>query len=115
MGRGLFDRLQNEIADREKQEAISPLDLLELPEALRRLLQRIIRRGPTTARELVEDIGSPEDAVESMLCSLADKGYLTALSGSAPTRYKAVLGQRRARTLPSGIWDTLAKKIDGEP
>ena len=115
MGRGLFDRLQEEIADRERQDAVSPLDLLDLPDALRRLMQRILRQGQTTAGALAGEVGRPEAEVESMLRGLVEKGYLKVLPGPGPARYKVVLGQRRARTLPSGMWDALAKKIDGAP
>jgi len=114
MGRGIFERLRDEVADREKQEAISPLDLLELPEALRRLMQRIIRRGKTTARELAEEMGSSEAEADSMLRSLAGKGYLALVPGGTPPSYKAVVGQRRERALPTGIWEALSKKIEGE-
>jgi len=115
MTKGLFERLQDNIEGREKQKAISPLDLLELPEALRMLLQFIIRRGQTSARELTQEIEGSEDTLESMLQNLVRKGYLAVIPATTPPRYKAVLGERRARELPSGIWDMLSKKIENEP
>ena len=115
MTEGLFERLHDEIAARESQEAISPLDLPDLPDAVRQVLQRIIRRGPATAHELTAEMGGPEDALESMLQSLVGKGYLAVVPGTIPPHYKAVLGKRRARELPSGLWDMLSKKIEDEP
>jgi hypothetical protein len=115
MTKGLFERLGDEIAAREGQEAISPLDLLELSDALRQLVQRIIRRGQATAQELTGEMGGPEDVLESLLQSLVGKGYLAVVPGTTPPCYKAVLGKRRAREVPVGIWDTLSKKIEGKP
>ena len=115
MTKDLFERLHDEIAARESQEAISPLDLVELPDAVRQLMQRIIRRGQATAHELTAEMGGPEDALESMLQSLVGKGYLAVVPETIPPSYKAVLGKRRARELPAGIWDTLSKKIEDEP
>ncbi|MFC2106587.1 FeoC-like transcriptional regulator [Candidatus Bipolaricaulota bacterium] len=115
MTKGLFERLQDNIEGREKQKAIGPLDLLELPEALRMFMQRIIRHGQTSARELAQEMEDSEETLESMLQSLAGKGYLAVIPATIPPRYKAVLGERRARELPSGIWDMLSKKIENEP
>jgi hypothetical protein len=115
MTKGLFERLHDEIASRESQEAISPLDLLELSDALRQLVQRIIRRGQATAHELTGETGGSEVALESMLQSLVGKGYLAVVPGTIPPCYKAVLGKRRARELPLGLWDMLSKKIEDEP
>ena len=115
MTEGVFERLHDEIAARESQEAISPLDLLDLPDAVRQVLQSVIRRGQATAHELAAEMGGPEDALESMLQSLAGKGYLGVVPGTIPSRYKAVLGKRRARDLSLGIWDMLSKKIEDEP
>ena len=115
MTKGLFERLQDEIEEREKREAISPLDLLDLPEALRTLMQLIIRRGQATAHELAQEMEGSENALESMLQSLVDKGYLATVPGTTPPRYRPVLGRRRARELPSGIWDMLSKKLEREP
>lgn len=40
---GLFDRLDKEIKDRQKEGGISPLDLAGLPPALRRIMRVMLR------------------------------------------------------------------------
>jgi len=45
---------------------------------------------------------------------LVEKGYLTRIPETTPPRYKVVLRRRRARQVPTGIWDALADKVEKE-
>ena len=40
---GVFDRLDKEIKDKQKEGGITPLDLAELPPALRKIMRLMLR------------------------------------------------------------------------
>lgn len=114
MPNGLFERLQDEIEARDRREGIGPVDVLALPKDLRGLIQRIMRRGQVSAAELVQELKSPEEAIEALLQSLVEKGYLARVPETTPLRYKVALGRRRTRQIPTGIWSALADKVEEE-
>jgi hypothetical protein len=109
---GLFDRLQDELERRERSEGVSPLDVLELPEDLRAVLQLIARRGAMTAREVAADTGAELEPTQALLASLEQKGFLRVTDATGEPTYKRYLGHRRARTVPLNIWDALSDKVD---
>jgi len=108
---GLFERLQDQINDRELGEFLSPLDLLELSDELHDLLRHIMRRGPTSAQELAEALGMEVEQAGALLTQLANRSFLATVPGTSPVRYRATLGRRRARKLPEGMWSSLADRL----
>jgi predicted HTH transcriptional regulator len=114
MPKGLFERLQDEIEAREQRGGIGLADLLTLPENLRGLIQQVMRRGQVSAAELVQEFDISEKAVEPLLQSLVEKGYLARVPEMTPPRYKVALGRRRARQIPTGLWSALAGKVEEE-
>ena len=119
---GLFDRLQDEIARRDPQSGISPLDLLDMSPELQRLMQRLARRGARTSAELAQELALPPDEVERLLADLVAKGFARVVEPAAgtqqepaalgATRYRAAFGRRRRRELPLDIWEALAAKTE---
>lgn len=114
MNRGLFERLQEELDVRQPGGAFGPLDLLELSDELQGMLRRIMRRGPTSADQLAEELGEPSSQVAHLLSQLASQGYLAAVPDTSPTQYRVALGKRRARALPEGLWSSLTDRLAGK-
>jgi hypothetical protein len=119
---GLFDRLQEEIAKRDAEAGVSPLDLLDMSPELQRLMQRLARRGARTSAALAQELALPPDEVERLLAELVAKGFARVVEPAAgteedpaaagATRYQAAFGRRRRRELPLGIWEALAAKTE---
>jgi len=57
MGKGLFDRLQGELEAREKLPGLVVSDLLTLPEALRDLLNWMIRHDQVALADVTDFLG----------------------------------------------------------
>jgi len=112
MSKGLFERLQDEIIARDKQVDFGPIDVLALPKDLRTLIQFIMRRGEVSAVELVGELERTEKEIDTLLQSLVQKGFLVRIPDTDPPRYKAALGRRRTRQIPTGIWASLSDKLE---
>jgi hypothetical protein len=121
---GLFDRLQDEIQHRDKVAGLSPVDLLDMPDAPRRILLLLMRQGEMTLPALAAALGPDgEDAaaLEAALADLARQAFVLRreVAGQAPS-YRTSFGQRRRRDLPLGLWSMLEGRVDeggeeGEP
>jgi hypothetical protein len=107
---GIFSRIQNEIDEREKQEGITPADLLDLSPGLRRLMNRITREGEQTAAQAAEYLQLPADEVEEMLSSLVAKGYLEREKREDVWVYQTRFARKRGRDVPIGIWSALGER-----
>ena len=107
---GIFNRIQNEIDDRDKQEGITPADLLDLSPGLRRLMNRITREGSQTAEQAAEHIDMPTEEVEEMLSSLVNKGFLDREKKDDVWVYQTRFARKRGRQVPLGIWSALGEK-----
>lgn len=59
-----------------------------------------MRREHISAAELVQEFDISEEAIEALLQSLVEKGYLARVPGTPPPRYKVALGRRRVRQVP---------------
>ena len=53
---GLFDRLQDEIDARGRQEGLSPIDMLDLPPGLAAIAKKIVRRNGMNLAEIATDV-----------------------------------------------------------
>lgn len=107
---GIFGRIQSEIEAREKHEGITPADLLDLSEPLRRLMSRITREGEMTVEVAAEQVGeSPENARE-MLDALVEKGYLEREAREEGWVYRTRFARKRGREIPAGIWSALGQR-----
>lgn len=107
---GIFDRLQAEIEAREKQDGITPADLLDLSEPLRRLMNRITREGEQTVAQAAEYVGQSPDEVAEMLDALVEKGYLEREQREGEWVYQTRFARIRGRQLPPGIWSALGER-----
>jgi DNA-binding MarR family transcriptional regulator len=111
---GIFDRIQKEIDERDKQEGISPADLLDLSSLLRRLMNRITRQGEITVEGAAEHRGETLDNTRKMLNTLVEKGYLEREEREDGWVYRTRFARKRGRDIPAGIWSALGQRTKDE-
>ena len=71
---GIFDSIGKKIEDRESGIRVS--DLLDLPRAMRMLMNRIIRERELTVEAAAQHLGESTERTQQMLDTLVEKGYL---------------------------------------
>jgi predicted ArsR family transcriptional regulator len=111
---GIFDRVQKEIDARDKQEGITPADLLDLPSSLRRLMNRITRGGEITVEAAAELLDETPANARQMLNALVEKGYLERVEKDEGWIYRTRFARKRGREIPAGMWSALGKRTRSE-
>ena len=83
---GVFDRLQKEIKDKQKDGGITPLDMVDLPPALRKIMRVMLRKVQMSYPELTETMEAmPEkerlssDELEEAIATLVEQSWLMKL------------------------------------
>ena len=119
---GVFDRLNKEIQDKQKEGGITPLDLAGLPPALRKIMRLMLRELQMSYPRLCEAMDSmPEkdrltrDELQDTLSSLTQQFWLIRIGEGEKAIYKVNLRSRQGSTLASGIWSSLNTKLKGTP
>lgn len=114
----LFDRLQNELDDRGDEGGISVLDLIDLPENLRRLMRYMLRAVVVSMAEVTDEVAGwkekdqiPADEINSSLMALVEQGWLIQLGEKDKPNFRVNLRRRKASTLDDSIWGALDSKI----
>jgi predicted ArsR family transcriptional regulator len=110
----MFDRLQQEIEDRERQEGMSTLDLLELPEELSRIVVALARRGQMPLDELAGEVDVSADALAPLLDALVDKGLVRDFVLGDQRFYRTYFGRRRGRKAHGDIWAALEQRTEDD-
>ena len=89
---------------------VRPSDMLALPEAERRLLQWLLRRGRASADETAGQFGLEPAAARSLLEALAKQGFVQAAGDEPHEVYQARLrATRTTGTLPDELWRKLRR------
>ncbi len=109
---GLFDRLQEDLEQRDKMAGMSPADLLMLPDDERRIVQALARRGDLSLDELVAHLDSDVDAVRATLAVLREKGFARELDIKGRTIWRTYFARRKPSSALNSIWANLAEKTD---
>jgi len=119
---GVFDRLQKEIEDKQKDGGITPLDMVDLPPALRKIMRVMLRRVQMSYPDLLEAMKSvPEkerlssDDLEKAIATLVEQSWLMKLGEGERAIYKVNLRRKSGSTLASGIWQALDSKLKDPP
>jgi hypothetical protein len=117
---GLFDRLDKEIKDRQKEGGISPLDLAALPPALRRIMRVMLRELSASYPRLCEVMDAMPDKdrltraeLDSALSDLTEQFWLIRIGEKEKAIYKVNLRRREGSKLAAGIWSALDNKLKG--
>lgn len=112
---GLFDRLQDEINARDKNEGLSPIDLLDMPEALAGVINHIIRKNGMKLEDIAEELGQPVAETQTMLDELVQKGYIRRVEvRDEEIWYKAQFGRKADKALSMSIWSALDGVVEDE-
>ncbi len=119
---GVFDRLQKEIEDKQKDGGITPLDMVDLPPALRKIMRVMLRKVQMSYPELTEamkDVPEKErlssDELEEAIATLVEQSWLMKLGEGERAIYKVNLRRKSGSTLASGIWQALDTKLKEPP
>jgi DNA-binding MarR family transcriptional regulator len=107
---GIFDRIQSEIEAREKQEGITPADLLNLSPSLRKLMNHITRQGELTIAAAAAHLAESQANTSQMLNALVEKGYLEREEHEEGWVYRTRFARKRGREIPTGIWSALGQR-----
>lgn len=119
---GVFDRLQKQIDDKQKEGGITALDLIDLPPALRKVMRFMLRQVQSPYPELREAMKKmPEDQrlspgeFDEALKTLSEQAWLVQIGEGEKAIYKVNLRRKAGSTLASGIWHSLDKKLKDNP
>lgn len=119
---GLFDRLDKEIKDSQKDGGITPLDIAKLPPSLRKIMRLMLRELSMSYPRMCEVMDSmPEQDrltradLDSALLALTDQFWLTRIGENEKAIYKVNLRRKAGSTLAAGIWSSLDQKLKGSP
>jgi len=119
---GVFDRLNKEIENKQQEGGITPLDLAELPPALRRIMRLMLREIQLNYPRLSEIMdGMPEKdrlprhELDEALATLTEQYWLIRLGEGEKAIYKVNLRRKSGSTLAAGIWSSLDSKLKDKP
>ena len=110
----LFNRLQDDIDDQNSQDGLSPVDLLDLPTALARVIKRIIRRGGMKLPQIAAELDQSIEETQRALDALVDKGFVRKFEVKQEFWYKVRFAKKRNRRLSSGLWSALDDVVEGD-
>jgi hypothetical protein len=119
---GLFDRLQNQLDNRDKDAGISPLDLAKLSPPLRKIMRMMLREvemsypellAATQAMPEVDRLTAAE--LDQSLNQLSNDGWLIRLGIEDLITYKVNLRRKSGSSLAQGIWSALDSKLEKKP
>jgi hypothetical protein len=111
---GLFDRLQDEIDARGRQEGLSPIDLLDLPQGLATIAKKIVRKNGMSLTEIAEDMGQTPTEAQAVLDELVAKGLIRRAEVNEEIWYKAHFARKADKKLSLGVWSALDNILDPE-
>ncbi|MBN1303550.1 MAG: hypothetical protein JXA13_03870 [Anaerolineales bacterium] len=119
---GVFDRLQKEIDNKQKEGGITALDLANLPPALRRIMRLMLRQLQMNYPELCKAIEEmPEDQhlsrpdLDEALKTLSQQAWLIQIGKGEKAVYKVNLRRKAGSNLAGGIWSELDAKLKDNP
>ncbi len=119
---GVFDRLNKEIEDKQQEGGITPLDLADLPPALRKIMRLMLRELQMNYPSLCEAVDEmPEkerltrDELQDALSTLTSQSWLIRIGEGEKAIYKVNLRRKAGSTLAAGIWSSLDEKLKKNP
>ncbi len=108
---GMFDRLQRELKKLSKVEGITPADAMDLPEPLRMVMNKIMRKGSMTLSELATELRLKTTEARRLGQMLVEKGFLSSTrrktDGEIVYRTHFAKSRKSGRGMPLDIWEKL--------
>ena len=115
---GVFDRLNKEIENKQKEGGITALDLADLSPTLRRIMKIMLRELQMTYPRLCEVMDAmpeaermPRKQLDEALSTLTEQFWLVRIGESEKAIYKVNLKRKTGSTLAAGIWSSLDEKL----
>lgn len=119
---GVFDRLNKEIQNKQKEGGITPLDLADLPPALRKIMRLMLRElqmNYPRLREVMESVPEAErlsrDELDAALSSLTEQFWLIRIGTGGKAIYKVNLRRKEGSKLAAGLWTKLDERLKRKP
>jgi hypothetical protein len=115
---GVFDRLNKEIENKQKEGGITALDLADLPAPLRKIMKIMLRELQMTYPRLCEVMDAmseedrlPRNLLDEALSTLTQQFWLVRIGENEKAIYKVNLKRKSGSTLAAGIWSSLDEKL----
>ena len=115
---GVFDRLNKEIENKQKDGGITALDLADLSPTLRKIMKIMLRELQMTYPRLCEVMDAmPEEErltrglLDDALSTLTQQFWLVRIGDKEKAIYKVNLKRKTGSTLAAGIWSSLDEKL----
>jgi len=113
----LFDHLERELNSRQEevQEGISVLDLVDLPEPLRKIMRLMFRKTKSkyTYSEIATEMESfNKQELDQTLIALVKQGWLIRFGEGESATYKVNLSRKRGSSLDNNFWSVIDRKIE---
>jgi hypothetical protein len=109
---GLFRRLQDEIEARAQNKGLSPIDLLDMPEALATVINKVIRSNGMKLEDIATELGQSVEETQTTLDELVKKNLVRRVEVKDEIWYKAQFARKSDKTLSSNIWAALDGVVD---
>lgn len=110
---GLFDRLQEDLEQREKMAGMSPADLLLLPDDEVAVVQLLARRGDLSLEAITAALDLPAEEVQASLDRLRERGFARPIELPEGAVYRTYFARKRKSAGMGSLWDQLAERVEG--
>ena len=88
-------------------------EVLELPDATRRLITWLIRQRTASLDEVVRFMASDAANSRALLADLVDRGYVREFELRGAQCFQVRLAPKRGRTLSADLWQALDTQVGG--
>jgi hypothetical protein len=119
---GVFDRLQNQIENKQQEGGITALDLAQLSPPLRKIMRLMLRELELTRPQLDDAMQQMAEGerlssadLDQALAALTSQFWLIRLGEGAHVSYKVNLRRKAGSTLAKNIWASLDTRLKGSP
>jgi hypothetical protein len=111
MSQGLFGRLAKELEAREKAAGLSMADILDLPDAPRKLVTWLMRKQQARLAEVLARLGGDETAARALLADLIERGFIREMAVRGEQLYQVRIKNIPGRQVPQSIWDSINTRM----
>jgi hypothetical protein len=115
---GVFDRLQKKLKLEDREDGITPIDLMKLPPNLKKVMRFLIREYEMTYPEITSTVESfPErdqmskKELDQALEELCSQGWLIKRGLAEKITYQVNLRHKPGSDLAKSFWGSLDQKI----
>lgn len=108
----LFNRLQDEIDSQDEPGGLSPVDLLDLPDEIAKIIRAIIRQNGMKLADVAAALDNSEEETRQTLDELIQKGFVREIQVKNEIWYKARFARKHKSTISSSLWQALDDVVE---